>query len=181
MIAIILGNGESRANLDLNLLKKHGKIYGANALYREFTPDVLVAVDTSMIKEIMDSGYHKHHTFYPRKIPVNYNDIPLIPEYRGWSSGTTCANLAILDGAKTLYFIGFDLIGSNGKHNNIYKGTFNYRSADDVPTIHQNWEKQLHTLMIENQEVSFIRIQPTNYTPTLWKSCPNYSERLSFF
>jgi len=52
-----IGNGESRKGFDLNKLKPYGKIYGCNALYRDFTPDVLVAVDGGMIHEIYDSGY----------------------------------------------------------------------------------------------------------------------------
>ena len=58
-IAFVLGNGKSRLNADLNILKDHGVIYGCNALYREFEPDYLVAVDVKMINEIIDSGYHK--------------------------------------------------------------------------------------------------------------------------
>ena len=41
----LIGNGESRKGFNLDTLKPHGKIYGCNALYREFTPDVLVSVD----------------------------------------------------------------------------------------------------------------------------------------
>jgi len=52
-----IGNGESRKDFDLNKLKPHGKIYGCNALYRDFTPDVLVAVDGGIIHEIYHSGY----------------------------------------------------------------------------------------------------------------------------
>jgi len=52
-----IGNGESRKNFDLNLLRPYGKIYGCNALYRDFKPDVLVAVDGGVIHEIYDSGY----------------------------------------------------------------------------------------------------------------------------
>ena len=36
-----IGNGESRAPIDLIKLRPHGKIYGCNGLYRDFTPDVL--------------------------------------------------------------------------------------------------------------------------------------------
>ena len=32
-----LGNGESRKDVNLSALKAHGKIYGCNALYRDFT------------------------------------------------------------------------------------------------------------------------------------------------
>ena len=52
-----IGNGESRKSFNLDLLKPHGKIYGCNALYREYTPDVLVSVDHGIMHEIYQSGY----------------------------------------------------------------------------------------------------------------------------
>ena len=55
--AFIIGNGESRQDFDLEKLRAHGKIYGCNALYRDFTPDVLVAVDHGIMHEIYHSGY----------------------------------------------------------------------------------------------------------------------------
>ena len=53
----LIGNGESRKNFNLDQLKPHGKIYGCNALYREYTPDVLVSVDHGIMHEIYQSGY----------------------------------------------------------------------------------------------------------------------------
>ena len=52
-----IGNGESRKNFNLDQLKPHGKIYGCNALYREYKPDVLVSVDHGIMHEIYQSGY----------------------------------------------------------------------------------------------------------------------------
>ena len=60
----IIGNGESRKGLDLDSLHEKGKIYGCNALYRDFTPDVLVVVDEAMMFEIVTSGYQKFHQCY---------------------------------------------------------------------------------------------------------------------
>ena len=62
----IIGNGESRKGLDLDSLREKGKIYGCNALYRDFTPDVLVVVDEAMMFEIVSSGYQKFHQCYFR-------------------------------------------------------------------------------------------------------------------
>ena len=60
-----IGNGESRKNFNLDLLKPHGKIYGCNALYREYTPDVLVSVDHGIMHEIYQSGYcYKNETWF---------------------------------------------------------------------------------------------------------------------
>ena len=44
-----IGNGESRKDFDLETLRPHGKIYGCNALYRDFTPDVIIAVDMGIM------------------------------------------------------------------------------------------------------------------------------------
>ena len=52
-----IGNGESRSPIDLIKLRPHGKIYGCNGLYRDFTPDVLTAVDGPMMHEVYQSGY----------------------------------------------------------------------------------------------------------------------------
>ena len=48
-----IGNGESRKGFDLEQLRPHGKIYGCNALYRDFMPDVLIATDDKMREEIL--------------------------------------------------------------------------------------------------------------------------------
>jgi hypothetical protein len=60
-----IGNGESRKDFNLDLLKPHGKIYGCNALYRQYTPDVLVSVDHGIMHEIYQSGYcYKNETWF---------------------------------------------------------------------------------------------------------------------
>ena len=53
-----IGNGESRSPIDLIRLRPHGKIYGCNGLYRDFTPDVMTAVDGPMMHEVYQSGYN---------------------------------------------------------------------------------------------------------------------------
>ena len=44
--SICLGNGNSRNEFDLDELKKYGTVIGSNAIYRDFTPDILVALDS---------------------------------------------------------------------------------------------------------------------------------------
>ena len=61
----LIGNGESRKDFNLDLLKPHGKIYGCNALYRQYKPDVLVSVDHGIMHEIYQSGYcYKNETWF---------------------------------------------------------------------------------------------------------------------
>ena len=66
-VAFVLGNGQSRAALDLQRFKSLGSIYGCNGLYRDFEPDCLVATDRPIAEAIQRSGYSKNHRFYTRK------------------------------------------------------------------------------------------------------------------
>lgn len=51
----IIGNGLSRKDIDLSTLD--GLTIGCNAIYRDFTPDLLCAIDAGVISEILTSGY----------------------------------------------------------------------------------------------------------------------------
>ncbi len=76
--AFCIGNGESRKGFDLEQLRPHGKIYGCNALYRDFTPDVLVAVDHGVCHEIYNSGYCQKNEAWFRdwtKVPAMHYEM----------------------------------------------------------------------------------------------------------
>ena len=61
----VLGNGESRKDIDVELLKSKGKVYGCNAMFREHELDGLIAVDPMLEHEIYQSGYaHKNPCFF---------------------------------------------------------------------------------------------------------------------
>jgi hypothetical protein len=51
----VLGNGPSRKNIDLS--KLDGTVIGCNAIYRDFTPDVICAHDAGIISDIINSGF----------------------------------------------------------------------------------------------------------------------------
>ena len=53
----VIGNGQSRRDLDIDELKQHGMVYGCNGLYRDFTPDVLCVLDAGLCLEVVESGY----------------------------------------------------------------------------------------------------------------------------
>ena len=44
-IASVIGNGESRADFDINTLKTIGMTVGCNAVHRDMQPDYLVCAD----------------------------------------------------------------------------------------------------------------------------------------
>ena len=67
-----IGNGESRKGFDLDKLKPFGKIYGCNAIHRDYMPDVLTAVDHGIMHEI-------YHAGVAQKIPCYFRDWTKVP------------------------------------------------------------------------------------------------------
>jgi|TARA_R110000823_G_scaffold279025_2_gene397347 hypothetical protein len=57
MIHFCFGNGNSREGIDIEQYKKYGTVVGCNAIYRDYTPDILVSLDSKMSHEIYRSGY----------------------------------------------------------------------------------------------------------------------------
>ena len=71
----VLGNGPSRAHINLNELSKDGIIYGCNALYRDFTPDYLFATDIGMIVDIFKDDYKGKCIFTDLDVtPIHFFD-----------------------------------------------------------------------------------------------------------
>jgi hypothetical protein len=158
-IAFVLGNGISRKSVQLDLLKTLGKVYGCNALYREFVPDVLVATDRPIATEIQNSGYAKKHLFYTRR-PIADSGANRVPqEYFGYSSGPLAVSIACKDHCRRIYMLGFDLgPTSENKFNNVYAGTEFYKPAGSLPTFTGNWVKQLCKIVNDNSTSRFFRV-----------------------
>jgi hypothetical protein len=168
----VVGNGTSRQTIDLTQLKEQGKIYGCNALYREFEPDFLVAVDVKMINEIQQTGWQLEHSVWtnPNKAYRQYTGFNYFQPSKGWSSGPTALWLATqqLPTHDKIFILGFDYAGlENGKLvNNIYAGTNNYKKTTETATYYGNWLKQTCQVIKENKKIQFYRvIQPDNIIP----------------
>lgn len=163
----VLGNGTSRLGLDLEKLQAYGKIYGCNALYRDFTPDVLVAVDPMIIKEIEDSGYPERHVFHA-KYPKHPASRPLVAKY-GVSSGSTAIAHAVLEPIDTVYLIGFDLVGLGGRHNNVYSDTPCYAASDSIEVFYGNWVNQTEKILKAYTNIDFVKVGDNQYVPPSWQ------------
>lgn len=179
-ISFVLGNGVSRKSINPEKLKQIGKVYGCNALYRSFTPDFLVAVDTKMIMEITDAGYHLTNQVWtnPNKFTKTFNNLNLFNPNRGWSSGPTALFLASKHGASEIYILGFDYIGlgyDNGTVNNMYAGTKNYKNINDRATYFGNWERQTMTCIKEYPKTKYIRLieHEESFIPDKLQGLPN--------
>ena len=166
--AFILGNGTSRQEINAKSLLELGVVYGCNAQYREFSPHYLVAVDVKMVNEIVDAGYHLTNSVWtnPNKGVKTKDRINFFQPHKGWSSGPTALWFSATSGHKKIYILGFDFQGLNGKFNNIYADTYNYKRSTDAATFYGNWLSQTERVIKEFKTVQFIRvIQSGNFIP----------------
>ena len=121
--AFIIGNGKSRSSFDLSMLVGHGTIYGCNALYREFYPDYLVAIDDPMIEEIRKSGYPEQYLIIPP-----YNEQFEEAEHSFFQNRSNAGMIAMKEAIKAghtyLICLGFDFfINGKNSYSNIFEGT----------------------------------------------------------
>ena len=171
--------------MDLFGLKLQGKMYGCNALYRNFTPDVLICVDSGMQNEVYSSGYAMEHKCYFRtwNNPLEENDeVHIIPEnYSGWSAGPIAVRMALEDeNPDVVYLIGFDLGSPNELINNVYKGTDNYLSDNALVTPSDNWITQHLNNFTDYPDTKFYKVNtaPLGTDATCqfvkeWEHCEN--------
>ena len=157
--AFVLGNGVSRQSVDLTVLKTLGTVYGCNAIYREFVPDVLISTDSPISERIQQEGYGQQHVHYTRKPLPDSGSRRIAQKYFGYSSGPVAASQAAIDGATAIYLIGFDLGPTRtGRFNNCYADTEFYKKSSANPTFTGNWVRQLQTIMKDYPRTSFFRV-----------------------
>lgn len=159
MTAFVLGNGQSRADIDVNHLMTLGRVYGCNALYRTHSPHVLVATDRAIAQRIQESGYAKSNKFYTRR-PITGLGAHRVPQkYFGFSSGPIAISLAAEDQNNPIYLLGFDMGPSlEGKFNNIYADTEFYKKTESLPTFTGNWIRQVLQVTQDYKNQRFIRV-----------------------
>ena len=105
--AFVLGNGRSRLTINCEKLKEYGTVYGCNALYRDFLPDHLIAVDVKMVLELVENNVLDTVQVY-----TNFNNrfkntpkLNVFQPSKGWSSGPTALWLASTHGYLSLIHI----------------------------------------------------------------------------
>lgn len=183
--AIVIGNGTNRLDFDLTQFKKPSGLlgsktvqtYGCNAVYRDFSPDFLIALgNNGIVDEIADRGYTNEHivysnTFYLLEFPGQFY---LIPYDIHADAGTTAAYIAAFDEHKRIYLLGFDGHEPGNWNNNVYAGTRCYDpvnfSIDD-----SEWLTNRRSLFNTYNDVDWVWVTPkgTNTIPEVWKDCVN--------
>ena len=176
-VAFVLGNGQSRASVDLVQLQQLGPIYGCNGLYRDWEPHCLVATDRPIAEAIQRSGYSKKNRFYTRR-PLPDSGAQVVPrKYHGNSSGPIACALAAMDGHDRIYMLGFDMAPSaSNRFNNVYAGTEFYKASDAAPTFTGNWIRQIASMVVDFPTAQFIRVcGPTSADIKEFKNIQNFN------
>jgi len=104
----VLGNGPSRKNIDPSKLQ--GTVIGCNACYRDFTPDVICAIDAGIMSDIIDSGYDGQCYF-------THNSWNLLPEeaYDSLKNGTEHETYRRFDSEYFVYISGLNASVKNSQ------------------------------------------------------------------
>ena len=157
--AFVLGNGESRKGIQIEDLKKHGKVYACNAVYRTDRPDYLIAVDPKMMIEIGETDY-LHHNEVWTNFNNQYNKHKKILDYAkwfqpslGWSSGPTALRMACERKHSEIQILGFDYQGHKDD-----KVPRNYKKSKEEATFSGNWMNQTKRCLQDFKKTNFVRI-----------------------
>ena len=162
-VAIIVGNGTSRKEIDLNELVGEGTIYGCNALYRDFTSyDHLVAIDDAMIEEIKNDS----KAIIP-PVDERYESSEYSPMVRRRSNaGMNAMYEAIKASHNILYCLGFDfLLEGDVSVDNIYKGSKNY-GPETRSNVSDNYNRVKYLEWFTNRfrDTQFVFVIPDGAT-----------------
>jgi hypothetical protein len=186
--ALVLGNGESRCCVDLNLLKDKFAFIGCNGIHRDITVDHLICCDQRMIVESLKNESTKNSLIYVRamyyrqyrKIQKQKN-VRLLPEVpttgqnkrddpTHWGSGPYAVLVASVLGFQNITLLGFDLYGNKEKVNNIYKNTTNYSKGDTRAVDHSFWLYQIQQVFLTYPETNYKIVNISDWAmPSEWK------------
>ena len=180
---LVIGNGESRASVNINKLN-YTKI-GCNAIHRDFEVEHLVCVDKPMLREVIDANYNDYAKVYTRKNNfANYqhqknirmvSDLPYAGSERPddpvhWGSGPYAVLLAAKLTTDDIHLLGFDLYSKDNKVNNIYKDTANYSLSIKSAVDPRYWVYQIGKTFECFPNTKFIVHQTDNWQlPKAWK------------
>ena len=182
--ALVIGNGESRKDINLYDFRGNHILIGCNAVHREYLVDILSCCDARMVQEALLNRQAEYIKIYTRAAwrsrftHQNVHTFPNLP-YQGpdkiddpehWGSGPYAVLLATYLGYKEVVLLGFDLYSKNDLVNNIYKGTDNYSGPEHKAVDHSFWVYQIAKVFEHNPDVHFTIVNDENWTiPQSWQ------------
>ena len=185
--SFVVGNGTSRKNQPLEKLYSAGTVYACNYAMTEIPTHHGIAVDRSVLFDLLSEHNTKRFTLWSRKkwCSVLAHETPVysLPEQlylpvarwdleQHWGSGTHAVWKAAHDGAEIVVLLGFDL-WNRGTNNNLYAAHKHYSTQPVDPSC---WIYQLQQVFERYPNTMFVAIQPDGWTvPDSWQTIENFS------
>lgn len=153
---VVIGNGTSRKKFDLKKLSGDKFVtFGCNAIYKEFKPNYVVAIDDEYINILQDSDFPQHRQI----IPDEEDRYELNGSGRRSNAGMNSMKEAVARGAKIVYCLGFDFLLKDNKLSvsNVFEGTKGY-SAERKPRVEDNVNRVSYLNWFANKfaDVEFV-------------------------
>jgi len=183
-IACVIANGPSRLQFDLHSINASMYTYGCNALYRDFMPNYLIAMDWPIVTDILENNVHNRTNFYTQD-NANFNHVSVdVKENINWlknmarrlDSGNSALEVALDHDYESIYMIGFDY-NTNDKLPNVYHGTSNYARNSTIPaaeSMAREWQSRLRNLVKQFPDTQIIRVNGSSTVMNI--DATNYSE-----
>jgi hypothetical protein len=175
MVAFIIGNGLTRKGFPLEQLKEFGTVFGCNALYREFIPDYLIAIDQPIIEEIHTSNFPQERFIVPSEDeqlePASCN-----PGRPRSNAGVNAIREALKMGYNPLFCLGFDFLIADKKLStkNIYDHTDCYEPETRASYMDNlNRTKYLQWVCNHNRHTKFYMVYPRGAFTVHTVNAPN--------
>jgi uncharacterized Rossmann fold enzyme len=185
---VVIGNGESRKDINLDKLIKKYIVIGCNAIHRDIVVDHLICCDHRMVREALKNPQTKNSLIYVRANWYHYfrkvlknknvNLLPVLPYQtqdradrpEHWGSGPYAILLSASLGFEEINIVGFDLYGVNNKVNNIYKGTENYDNSTKQAVDYSYWVYQISKIFSLFPNIKFRVFNHSDWImPEQWK------------
>jgi hypothetical protein len=167
----LLGNGKSREGFDLERLRPYGTIIGCNALYRDFTPDLLICIDTKMLLEVHRINYAENNFLM---MPAGRSTkIVKALEWRIKHYNTSgCFAIKMISALmrpKVCYMLGMD-----GYPGNVYDSTTNYNTTtlQNFTGITSRYKEAIAEGVTEGCQTVYVNVNPKDawdYTSDSYK------------
>lgn len=182
---VIIGNGESRAPINVDDIKAF-KI-GCNGIYLHNKVNMLCAMDKFWRDKIEKEAdvpliSRKFNNVFQRNLQIHYGGIwqECSCAYRGYVSGTTAMDY-ICDKAKkgdNIYLLGFDFDYTGETVNHIYKDT-QYHPRSNKPAQNENiFLNEAKQIFKRYPRLNFIWVNDNGWELTQTMSIEEFKEKL---
>ena len=162
--AIVLGNGRSRLNNDLEIMLKSNKtrhiigykvVYACNGAAWDSDADYYV-INNRVLMGHLDKRLW-NQLFVPWDMFIDYDGTNMIPLVGPMDAGSIAAFLACFDGNNEVFLFGFDRQELPNDNNNCYAGKPCYDPANTTVDS-SSWDLNLYGVMKAYPDVKFYRV-----------------------